>query len=302
MSSDIEDAVAILHKGGLVAIPTETVYGLSACATNKEAVDRIYEVKGRPRSHPLIVHVDTLQRAEQWGVFTEFSRRLAEHFWPGPLTVVVRRQSSVPDWITGGFDTVAIRIPDHVVTLEVIEKLDEAIVAPSANRFGKVSPTRPEHVAADLGNDVDMILDGGPCTIGIESTIVECIDDLQILRPGAIDAQQISEILLQKVIDTHGPSRAPGMMKSHYAPKAKVVLCDSEADLHARKFEFEKQKIEVFIINEPRPLVLAQNLYQRLREADSAKSDVVLVVRARNEGIGIAINDRLEKAAADSAH
>lgn len=302
ISSDVDKAVSILRGGGLVAIPTETVYGLAACATNKEAVDKIYEVKGRPRSHPLIVHVDTMGRAEQWGVFNQSSRRLAQHFWPGPLTLIVPRRSMVPDWITGGRDTVAIRIPDNLITLEVIAKLGEAIVAPSANRFGKVSPTRPQHVADDLGTDVDVILDGGPCEVGIESTIIECADDIQILRPGAIDAQQVSQILSQEVADAHGPSRAPGMMKSHYAPKAQVVLCDTMSDINQKKREFESRALKTFTIEESQPSVLAQNLYQRLREADVLECDVVLVLRPSNDGIGIAINDRLEKAAADAAH
>ena len=301
ISTDVDRAVSILRDGGVVAIPTETVYGLAACASNENAVAKIYETKGRPRSHPLIVHVDTLERAERWGIFNESSQTLANHFWPGPLTIVVQRQSFVPDWITGGHDTVAIRIPDHVVTLEVIEKLDEAIVAPSANRFGKVSPTRPEHVAHDLGTDVDLILDGGQCGIGIESTIVECNREIQILRPGAIDAIQISEVLQHSVSDVSGPSRAPGMMKSHYAPRAQVVLCDSYSDLLEKESDFVARQLTTYVINESRSSDLARNLYQRLRDADSLKCDVILVVRAPNEGIGVAINDRLEKAAADSS-
>lgn len=302
VSSDVDAAVEILRHGGLVAIPTETVYGLAACALQEHAVIRIFETKGRPRNHPLIVHVDSIEHAEQWAFFDDASRSLALEFWPGPLTLLLKKKDIVPNWVTGNRETVAIRIPDHVMTLSLIEKLGQAIVAPSANRFGRVSPTSPQHVVDDLGDDVDFVLDGGPCAIGVESTIVECSHNVHVLRPGAISTNDIERVIAFSVTEDQGVSRAPGMMASHYAPHAKVVLCQSENDALTRQQEFIAQNVSTFLINEPDLEVFARSLYGRLRQADKENCDVILVVRAPDEGLGAAINDRLAKAAADSSY
>ena len=296
-SHDLERAVSLLRNGGLVAIPTETVYGLAALASNQDAVRKVFAVKNRPTNHPLIVHVSTVTQAQQWAHFDERAKTLAHYFWPGPLTLLLKKKDIVPHWVTGGRDTVAIRMPDHAVTLELIDKLGEPVVAPSANRFGKVSPTEPQHVLADLGSEVDLILDGGKCTIGLESTIVECITDVHILRPGAITEQDIEKVLTEKVVVDTGPSRASGMLKSHYAPQARVVLCESLQEARRiQESETMKQKI-VRCIDEPDVARFAQSLYSLLRQADIDKCDVIIVVRPPHTGIGIAINDRLEKAA-----
>jgi L-threonylcarbamoyladenylate synthase len=300
VSSDIDSAVQVLRNGGLVAIPTETVYGLAACALDEKAVAKIYKTKGRPRHHPLIVHVDTIEHAEQWAYFDDVSRSLAHEFWPGPLTLLLKKREIVPDWVTGARESVAIRIPDHIMTLSLIEKLGQAIVAPSANRFGKVSPTSPQHVVDDLGDDVDYVLDGGACSIGVESTIVECSHSIHVLRPGAISVEDIERVISMTVTKDNGVSRAPGMMASHYAPRAKVLLCATVADALARQQQLIDQNRSPFMIYEPDSELFARNLYERLRQADREKSDVILVVQAPNIGIGIAINDRLLKAAADS--
>lgn len=296
-SHDLERAVSLLRNGGLVAIPTETVYGLAALASNQDAVRKVFVVKNRPTDHPLIVHVSTVAQAQQWAHFDERAKTLAHYFWPGPLTLLLKKKDIVPPWVTGGRDTVAIRMPDHAVTLELIDKLGEPVVAPSANRFGKVSPTEPQHVLADLGAEVDLILDGGKCSIGLESTIVECITDVHILRPGAITEQDIEKVLTEKVVADTGPSRASGMLKSHYAPQARVVLCESlQQARRIQESESMKQKT-IRCIDEPDVARFAQSLYSLLRQADIDKCDVIIVVRPPHTGIGIAINDRLEKAA-----
>lgn len=297
-SRDIERAVIILKGGGLVAIPTETVYGLAALARNKKAVEKVFAVKNRPSNHPLIVHVSTLQQAHEWAHFDERADLLAQYFWPGPLTLLLKKKDIVPNWVTGGRDTVALRMPDHVLTLELIDSLGEPIVAPSANRFGKVSPTEAHHVYADLGSDVDLILDGGRCTIGLESTIVECISQLHILRPGAITQQNIEDVLVETVEDDAGPSRASGMLKSHYAPRARVVLCESQDEARALETSNEMKNKKVRRIEEADLGRFAQSLYSLLRQADSDDCEIIIVVKPPHSGLGIAINDRLAKAAA----
>ncbi|MTA39937.1 MAG: threonylcarbamoyl-AMP synthase, partial [Actinobacteria bacterium] len=194
ITNDVSLAVQALNAGDVVAIPTETVYGLAALAQNAHAVEKVYVIKGRPRSHPLIVHVASLEAAKMWGELNTEAQLLAEHFWPGPLTLLVPRTALVPDWITGGRDTVAIRVPNHSVTLKMLHELGDAVVAPSANKFGKVSPTTTQHVLDDLGGEVGVILEGGLCDIGLESTIVECIDGATILRPGAISVDDVQQV------------------------------------------------------------------------------------------------------------
>jgi L-threonylcarbamoyladenylate synthase len=299
VTRDVTQALHILQSGGVVAIPTETVYGLAALARDGNAVEKIFAIKGRPRSHPLIVHVASFEIAQLWGVFDEDAKKLAERFWPGPLTLLVPRTSLVPDWVTGGRDSVAIRIPNHPLSLTLLEELNDALVAPSANKFGKVSPTSALHVSQDMGSEIDLILDGGECGIGVESTIVECINGVRVLRPGAISQEDIENVLHADVTsDSSGQSRAPGMLVSHYAPNAQVVICNSEQEAHNYAHNCEKKRQKTFVIFESNVHDYAQNLYSLLRAADNDACDVIIAVRAPDVGIGVAINDRLMKAAA----
>jgi L-threonylcarbamoyladenylate synthase len=296
ISTDINLAAEVLHNGGIIGLPTETVYGLAADALNEKAVHRIFDTKGRPRHHPLIIHLAPQANFHEWGIFNNDAIALAEAFWPGPLTLLVPRTSRVPDWVTGGRDTVAIRVPSHPMAQALLVRSNTAVVAPSANRFGKVSPTTAQHVMDDLGDDVDLVLDGGVCEVGLESTIVECTDVFQILRPGQITSEDIGMVAAIPLQEGSGASRAPGMLESHYAPTARVILVDSnqEAESVARQRTGEV----VHLLHYEDVNVYAERLYNDLRFADSKHCDLVIAVRAIPSGIGIAINDRLTKAAA----
>ncbi len=223
------EAVRVLRDGGLVAVPTETVYGLGADAANPEAVRRVYAVKGRPLDHPLIVHVASGTALARWATAVPpAADALAAACWPGPLTVVLHRRPDVDPTVAGGRDTIALRVPAHPLTLAVLEAFGGGIAAPSANRFGHVSPTTADHVRADLGDDVDLVLDGGPCTIGVESTIVDLtVEPPSVLRPGGIPLEALAAIVDGPVRgEDTGPRRAPGMLASHYAPRARVELIE----------------------------------------------------------------------------
>ncbi len=213
-SLPIREAVAVLKRGGLVAFPTETVYGLGADASNPAAVARIYQVKGRPAGHPVIVHIGDARQLERWArELPNDAKKLAARFWPGPLTLVLKRAPSVGDYLTGGEDTIGLRMPNHPVALELLHQFGDGIAAPSANKFGRISPTTAEHVSDDLGDEVDLILDGGPCGIGIESTIIDLSRDRPVLlRPGRISVEEIAATLSVKPEprDRSAP-RAPGM-------------------------------------------------------------------------------------------
>ena len=299
ITTDVQKCAEILSTGGLVAIPTETVYGLAALLHKEQAVSKIYSVKKRPTHHPLIVHVAADSDVEQWGHFSEVALLLARTYWPGPLTLLVQRSKHVPDWITGGRDSVAIRMPQHDLCQSLLQLLPDAVVAPSANRFGKVSPTTAEHVQADLGSDVDLILDGGPCKIGLESTIVDCTSSaLQILRPGAVSAETISLLTEIDLANTTGESRAPGMMTSHYAPDAKIELFERLEDTHSRAAELEASHKKIQRLYFSNPDEYALRFYDELRHADLNGVDIVLAVLPEPNGIGIALRDRLLKAAA----
>lgn len=288
-----ERAARVLRTGGLVAFPTETVYGLGADAENVAAVRRIFAVKGRPADHPLIVHaLDpwkwTLKPSAQ-------ALKVAEKFWPGPLTLILKRGPLIPDVVTGGQDTVGIRVPAHPLALALLRSFGGAVAAPSANRFGKVSPTTAEHVRQDLGDDVDLILDGGPCEVGVESTILDLSGKVPaILRPGGVTREQLEEVLERPVScpKTGGP-RASGRLKSHYAPRARVVVAPA-AELDALAAKERAAGLRVELIREPR----ARELYARLREADAKGADVVVVAAPPESGLGSAVADRLRKAAA----
>lgn len=315
LGKDLTAAKRHLENGELVAIPTETVYGLAANGLNAEAVARIYEAKKRPSFNPLILHVKDLEQARALSSgFNEMAQKLAETFWPGPLTLVVPRAPHVPTLVTAGLDSVALRIPRHPLTLKLLHQLDFPLAAPSANPSGYISATTPQHVQRQLGHAVSYILDGGPCTVGVESTIIK-VDDNQctLLRPGGTPTEEIEAItgpLLKPVANTNKPE-APGMLSSHYAPGKKVVLGDLQ-QLYALYYEksplvlaFQKGLPEV---PANRQLVLspagdlreaAAHLFEFLHRLDEMEGDIIIAEPVPNTGLGLAINDRLQRAAAD---
>ncbi len=296
----IEHGLAILRSGGLVAIPTETVYGLAADASNEQAVRRIFAVKGRPVDHPLIVHIADAASMTEWSHDLSASAALlAEACWPGPLTVLVPKAAHVLAVVTGGRTSVGLRVPAHRITGELLRRFGGGLAAPSANRFGKVSPTTAQHVHNDLGDDVDLVLDGGPCPVGVESTIVDCtVDPPQILRPGGIPTEHISALLDGRLTHASGPNRASGMLASHYAPHCRVLLAgdgDEMDDLAAATPGSITMGLDVDLAD------YAQNLYQWLREADIEGRSAVVALLPPARGLGHAIRDRLIKAAAHRA-
>lgn len=298
ITHDIALAVDTLRRGGIVAIPTETVYGLAAVALDETAVGRVFSAKGRPRDHPLIVHLAPTADPSRWGLLDDNALALAAAFWPGPLTLLVPRTPLVPDWVTGGRETVALRVPSHPTAISLLEQLGEALVAPSANTFGHVSPTTAEHVAADLGDAIDLILDGGPCDVGVESTIVECAaDGLQILRPGAITRHDVERTTGVDIGALTGGARAPGMLASHYAPHADVEIADSPDAAHRRVADLESSGAVARLISYPDPSEYARHLYADLRTADTDGVTVIVAVDPGDEGLGPAVRDRLTRAA-----
>ncbi len=294
VGTDVARAVEVLRAGGLIALPTETVYGLAADATHDEAVRRIYAAKGRPAGHPLIVHVAAGDRLTHWAAMVPAAAAvLADACWPGPLTLIVPAASHVSRLVTGGLDTVGVRVPAHPMALEVLRHV-EGVAAPSANRFGRVSPTSAAHVATELGDAVDYVLDGGASPVGVESTIVDTtVDPPQMLRPGAITPEEVARLLGAELGAPTGPSRAPGMLASHYAPATPVVLVDSidavEAAATGRR---------VRVLHDDDLVRYAQRLYAELRAADESGVEVVVAVLPPAAGLGHAIRDRLAKAAA----
>jgi L-threonylcarbamoyladenylate synthase len=301
VTTDLDRAVAAIRAGALVAIPTETVYGLAADATNPEAVARIFEVKGRPADHPLIVHLAATDQLDQWArEVPDTARLLADAAWPGPLTIIVPRAPGVLDAVTGGLDTVGLRVPAHPMALALIMQSGRSLAAPSANRFGAVSPTTAEHVLHDIGDRLDprldVILDGGPCPIGVESTIVDCASSPpQILRAGGVPVEDVRRLLAGDVADASGPSRASGMLASHYAPRCAVRLVDSSDDALALRAGTVRS--EILDLTDDL-VVYARDLYARLRDADDRGVGTLIAVLPPADGLGHAIRDRLTKAAA----
>ncbi len=295
--NDIDRAVAVLRAGGLVAIPTETVYGLAADASNPEAVAKIFSVKERPVHHPLIVHIAAAEQLDDWAAtIPSAATVLADACWPGPLTLLVPRAARVLDVVTGGLETVGVRVPAHPLTLELLTEFGGGLAAPSANRFGRVSPTTAEHVRVDLGDDVDFVLDGGPCPVGVESTIVDCtVDPPQVLRPGGIPIEDIAALLDLTLGVTSGASRAPGMLDSHYAPRCRVVIAATIDD--ARRLA--AGQVDSEILDDDDLVRYAHTLFARLRDADDRGIDTVIAVLPPAVGLGHAIRDRLTKAAAN---
>ena len=304
------DAASVLMSGGLVAFPTETVYGLGADASNAAAVARIYSVKGRPADHPLIVHVASMDGLGDWARdVTSYAISLARDFWPGPMTLVVPRSELAGDFVTGGQDTVGVRVPNHSVALGLLEAFVRAggkgVAAPSANRFGNVSPTSAQAVATELGDylaDGDQILDGGSCDVGVESTIIDCTGDTpKILRPGAITVEMIEQSTGLKVVASveEPVIRVSGSLDSHYAPAATVVL--DQSPIAGQGFIAMADVVAaegVVRLGVPRTHEeFAQVLYAALRAADEQGLTTVVVQQPQGDGIAIAIRDRLKRAA-----
>ena len=303
LSTSIELAIDNLRNDLLIGLPTETVYGLAALASHPKAISKIFQVKARPTNHPLILHIADYQQLEKWAKdIPQYARNICKHFWPGPLTVILMRTENVCDEITGNRETVAIRIPNHKVALSLLNSLNDGLVAPSANRFGKVSPTSAKHVIDDLGDDVSLVLDGGTCEIGVESTIIDCSSNRpQILRSGAISIIELEEIGKIKFAQSDGISRASGMLEKHYAPNCRVELVDSSQQALQRFDEISDQGLTSEIIDFYDDLQLyANQLYARLRQADERKIHTVLAVMPSKGGLGDAIRDRLIKAAASN--
>lgn len=308
-----DTAARCLEGGGLVAFPTETVYGLGADATNARAVARLYEAKGRPSFNPLIAHVNDLQAAKRIARFDDRSLRLAEAFWPGPLTLVLPKAPGCPvsDLATAGLETVAVRVPAHPVAHEILQTFGKPIVAPSANISGHVSPTTAEHVFGDLSGRIDLIIDGGPVLVGVESTIVGCFETPLLLRPGGLPREDIERVLGEKLArmpEDNGVAEAlplaPGMLASHYAPRTPVRLDAHRLEAGEALLAFGpsaipgSERASVMNLSEAGDLVeAAANLFSYLRELDARGSRAIAVMAIPNEGLGEAINDRLQRAA-----
>jgi L-threonylcarbamoyladenylate synthase len=317
VTSSISAAVDALRAGELVAFPTETVYGLGADAANIDAVHRLFAVKGRPADHPVIVHVgSTHQLGELGRDVPDAAHRLADAFWPGALTIVVERNPAlVADAVTGGRATVGLRVPDHPVALALLDVFGGGVAAPSANRFGRVSPTTAQHVLADLGSDVRVVLDGGPCRVGVESTIVDVTGEQPaILRVGGVSRAAVEQVVGRPVaLRTRGEIAAPGALESHYAPRVTVEVIDaSDVGARARALAGAGRRSGLLalagvvreppdglvVLDAPRDVVeFAHILYDRFRAADACELDVLLVVNPPDtDGIGAAVADRVCRA------
>lgn len=309
----IARAVAALRAGELVAFPTETVYGLGADATNVEAVRRIFKLKGRPADHPVIVHIaDAAQLDDFASDVPDVAHRLAERFWPGPLTLILKRAANVPDIVTGGQDTVGLRVPSHSVARALLTAFGGALAAPSANKFGRISPTTAAHVASDYGQHAPLILDGEAAGVGIESTILDLSGETpRVLRPGGISAAQLAEVLGEPPAEAGADApRVPGSLDKHYAPKAtlrlvkRVEMIEILAANRGRRvavlaLEVNVPRIAAHLVRVV-PAVAsqyAQNLYANLRALDATGADLILVEQPPQTAAWAAVNDRLKRAA-----
>jgi L-threonylcarbamoyladenylate synthase len=308
----LKEAATSLIAGNLVAFPTETVYGLGADASNQQAVARIYEVKGRPTDHPLIVHISSISNLDKWAKdIPEYAVKLARAFWPGPMTLILPRTDLAKDFITGGQDNVGIRVPAHTVALSLLKEFEAqggyGVAAPSANRFGKVSPTCADDVKAELSDHLksdDLVLDGGQSLVGVESTIINCTNATPtIIRPGAITAVMINDLLSINVeIVTKNnidQIKAPGLLESHYSPKAKVYLSGtpSPGDGFIALSKFPTPDGAIRLTSPATNEEYARTLYKGLRLADSKKLSKVFVIEPAGNDIAVAVCDRLQKAA-----
>lgn len=315
IGGDINRARQVLESGGLVAIPTETVYGLAGNALNGEVVAKIFEAKNRPSFDPLIVHVSSIEQARTFvEEIPSQAEALAAKHWPGPLTILLKRKSIIPDLVTSGLDTVAIRVPAHELTQNLLRLLDFPLAAPSANPFGYVSPTTAEHVNQQLGDQLDYILDGGPCIVGIESTIVSFESDTpRVLRLGGLSIEAIEAVIGRVEVNLHSSSKpdAPGMLKSHYAPNTQIMLAE---DFHPERIG-DTSRIGALVFNDyiegldlENQFVLsksgnmneaARRLFTGLRILDQREDiDTIVTAFVPNQGLGRAINDRIKRATA----
>lgn len=310
----VAEAVKLLQEGAVVALPTETVYGLAADALNAEAALKIFEAKERPRFDPLIVHLPSDDWLSRVANVPEGSRemvqRLTERFWPGPLTLVLPRREEVPDVVTAGLETVAVRVSAHPVFREVVRTFGKPLAAPSANRFGNVSPTTAEHVRAELGGRIELIIDGGATTHGVESTIVSVAGErLSVLRPGPIAVEDLSEVGKVEVASSGAKIQAPGQLPSHYAPRTPLVLTRDlrsfsvQRDVRTGALSWTDDKLRGFwslrTLSPAGDLrEAAANLFRYLRELDAAGLDLIIAEEVPDEGLGAAIMDRLRRAAA----
>jgi L-threonylcarbamoyladenylate synthase len=309
MKPQIRRAAEILRAGGLVAFPTETVYGLGADASNPTAVARLYATKGRPADHPVIVHFASGEEAFVWAREIPWAaKQLARRFWPGPLTLILKRSALAKDFITGGQDTVGLRVPSHPVAQELLEMFQGAVAAPSANRFGRVSPTTAAHVREDLGDEVDAVLEGGPSEVGIESTIIDLSGGpAALLRPGSISRTDLEDILKSQVEEKSLSSpRHSGGLERHYSPRTPARLVSTH-DLD-KEIEKLKQRVAVLAFSRPdervdywlrmprEPQAYARRLYAALRELDTAGCGTILVEAPPQAPEWAAVRDRLQRA------
>ena len=315
---DIALAQSFLESGQLVGIPTETVYGLAGNALNPEAVALIFETKNRPSFDPLILHTSSLARVEEFvSNFPEKLKVLGEQFWPGPLTLLLPRKSNVPDLVTSGLDRVAVRVPNHPLTLTLLEQLEFPLAAPSANPFGYISPTQAAHVEAQLGEKIPYILDGGPCEVGLESTIVGMEgEELVVYRLGGLEISAIEKVVGPVKVKDHSSSNpaAPGQLDSHYAPRKPFVLGDLKdliqenlekgtkfAVLSFSDFFPEVSPADQIALSSQRDLhEAAKKLFSAMRKLDETPVELILAELTPETGLGRAINDRLRRAAVKS--
>lgn len=304
VDADEEGALArtveVLGNDGIVALPTETVYGLAGSIFSEHAIRRIYEVKGRPRSHPLILHVADVDDVQQFaGELADDALRCAVSCWPGPFTMLVRRSDRVPDSIVGGSEYVAIRIPANRFTRDVIRGLGSPVAAPSANLFGRVSPTTAQHVCHDLGTQVDLIVDDGPSSIGVESTIIDFTrGQARLVRPGGLPVEDISSVVGYEIESSDGEVIAPGTLPVHYQPRARVILAEhhDQAERFVEEHRRAGRRVARLLHVESPPL-LAATLYSQLRQADDEEADLIIAEMPKSAGLGLAIRDRLMRAA-----
>ena len=319
IGTDIQLARQLLEQGDVVGIPTETVYGLAGNALNEDAVLTIFQVKKRPAFDPLIIHIPSIDELPKYVVdIPATAQKLAKLYWPGPLTLLLPKQAIIPDLVTSGLSTVAIRIPNHPLTLELLRSLSFPLAAPSANPFGYISPTTARHVADQLGDEVAYILDGGPCGIGIESTIIGFEDDAPVIyRLGGMAIEQIEEVVGTVKVRSHSSSnpKAPGMLSSHYAPRKPLILLPSHyASDGSRLSQEGLSDVGALVFKAPLAGILpenqrilspsgnmseaAKNLFAYLRDLDQSNVEMIYAETLPDEGLGRAINDRLRRASA----
>lgn len=310
MNEEVHRAAEILRAGGLVAFPTETVYGLGADASSAKAVARLYAAKGRPADHPVIIHFSSPEKAFDWArEIPEAARKLAAKFWPGPLTLILKRSGLAKDFVTGGQDSVGLRVPSHPVAQALLRAFGGGVAAPSANEFGRVSATTAQHVRGDLASKVDLVLEGGPSDVGIESTIVDLTSGVVLLRPGGISREEIERLLNIKVQspDAFSPRHSGGLAR-HYAPKTPALLVpphelDAAIARHGARvavlaFSRPDERVDYWIRMPKDPQAYAQRLYAALRELDGAGCETILIESPPETPPWTAIRDRLSRAAA----